>query len=104
MPILEEVVSLISEALDEKEISWKNANLSLEDKSRAGVHKWKAKTKFLPEFLSDDAIEEVKKLNAKADLIISEGKIEDVIFYFNKLTPEEKKECIAKLSEVLAAT
>lgn len=102
LPILEEVVSLISKALDEKEISWKNANLSLGDKSRASVHKWKEKTKFLPEFLSDDTIEEVKILNAKADAIISEGKIEDVIFYFNKLTAEEKNECIVKLSEISA--
>lgn len=101
LPILEEVVSLISSSLDEKEISWKNVNLSLGDKSRASVHKWKEKTRFLPEFLTDNTIEAVRKLNREADEIISEGKMEDVIFYFEKLDEYEKVTCIEKLSQLL---
>lgn len=101
LPILEGVINEISKALDEKEENWKTQNLSLGDKSRASVHKWKQKTEFLPEYLSEDTLQEVKQLCEEADNIISEGKLEDVIFYFNKLSVEEKKECIDKLSNLI---
>lgn len=101
LPILEEVISEISKSLDEKEETWKAQNLSLGDKSRESVHKWKQKTEFLPEYLSEDTIEKVNVLGKEADNIISEGKLEDVIFYFNKLSVEEKKECIEKLSSLI---
>ena len=38
-------------------------------------------------------------LGKEADEIISEGKIEDVIFYFDKLDDNEKKECLEKLKQ-----
>ena len=40
-----------------------------------------------------------KELDKEADNIISEGKIEDVIFYFDKLDETEKKECLEKLKQ-----
>ena len=43
----------------------------------------------------------VKVLDHEADEIISEGKIEDVIFYFDKLDDNEKRECIQKLQNRL---
>ncbi|MFT4144307.1 MAG: hypothetical protein QM644_07595 [Mobilitalea sp.] len=99
LPIIEEVILEISKSLDEKEVNWKNSNLSLGDKSRASVHKWKEKTQYLPEYLSDETIVQVKLIAKEADEIISEGKIEDVLFYFNKLDIREKKECIDKLNK-----
>lgn len=43
----------------------------------------------------------VKVLDKRADEIIKEGKIEDVIFYFDKLDEAEKRECIQKLQSRL---
>ena len=43
----------------------------------------------------------VEKLNVEADEIISEGKIEDVLFYFDKLDANEKKECLEKIMAAL---
>lgn len=43
----------------------------------------------------------VKILDQEADEIIREGKIEDVIFYFDKLDKVEKRECIQKLQSRL---
>ena len=40
-------------------------------------------------------------VDKEADEIISESKIEDVIFYFDKLDDNEKKECIRKLQSRL---
>ena len=45
-------------------------------------------------FLSPKTIELVEKLRIEADQIVSEGMIEDVVFYFNKLNPSEKKQCL----------
>lgn len=75
--------------------------LTLGDKSRKAVHKWKEKTAYLPEYLSEETIEKVKMVDKEADEIISEGKIEDVLFYFDKLDDVEKLECIQKLQNRL---
>ena len=101
LEILDEVIKTVSQKLDEREEQWKQTNLSLGDKKRESVHRWKEKTRFLPEYLSAETIEEIKKVDAEADEIIKEGKIEDVIFYFEKLDKDEKEECIMKLQELL---
>ena len=98
LPILEEVISEIEKTLNDKEEKWKEDNLSLGTKSRKDVHVWKDRTKFLPDYLSDDTLAKVKELDSEADEIISEGKIEDVLFYFDKLNNKEQKECLEKLS------
>ena len=74
---------------------------TLGDKSRKAVHKWKEKTAYLPEYLSEETIEKVKMVDKEADEIISEAKIEDVLFYFDKLDDVEKLECIQKLQNRL---
>lgn len=101
VPILEDVISEIEKSLDENEQKWIEVELMLGDKSRQAVHKWKERTRYLPEYLSDETVKKVKKLDKEADGIISEGKIEDVIFYFEKLDDNEQKECIKKLSEIV---
>ena len=65
------------------------------------VHKWKEKTAYLPEYLTEETIEKVKMVDKEADEIISEGKIEDVLFYIDKLDDVEKLECIQKLQNRL---
>lgn len=100
-PIINGVINEISKGLDEKEELWAKKNLSLGSKSREDIHKWKQKTKFLPEYLSEKTVKAVEKLNTEADEIISEGKIEDVLFYFEKLDSKEKKECLEKILSVL---
>ncbi len=101
LPIIEDVIIEIQKSLDQKEEEWKKSHLSLGDRSRANVHKWKEKTQYLPEFLSVDTVNKVKELSKEADEIISVGKIEDVIFYFEKLDDDEKKNCINKLHSLL---
>lgn len=97
LPILKEVIFDIERALDEKEQKWIVEELTLGDRSRKAVHHWKEKSQFLPEYLSEDTIAKAKELDREADALISEGKIEDVIFYFDKLDDDEKRECIRKL-------
>ena len=101
LPIIEDVIANIKRELDNREEKWIETELTLGDKSRQAVYRWKEKTRLLPEFLSIDTIAKVKLLDKEADDIISEGKIEDVIFYFDKLDEFEKKECIKKLEERL---
>ena len=99
--ILDEVIDQVKQSLDKKEADWKAVNLSLGDKSRNSVHRWKEKTKFLPDYLSKETKDEVKKIDAEADEIIKDGKIEDVVFYFDKLDATEKEECLKKLSKMI---
>ena len=55
----------------------------------------------MPGYLSDNTIVKIKELDKEADELISEGKIEDVIFYFDKLDDQEKQECVLKLKSRL---
>lgn len=59
------------------------------------------KIKIFAEFLPEETVAKVKVLDEEADEIISERKIEDVIFYFDKLNDNEKLECIQKLQNRL---
>ena len=99
--ILSEVIVGVSKKLDEKEDHWKKVNLTLGNKKRENVHRWKENIKFLPEYLSEKTRQEIKVIDIEADEIIKEGKIEDVVFYFDKLDREEKLECLKKLEELV---
>ncbi len=101
LSVLEGIISEFEKALEEKEQRWIADELTLGDKSRNAVHHWKEKLKILPEFLSKETIAMVKILDQEADEIIKESKIEDVIFYFDKLDEAEKRECIQKLQSRL---
>lgn len=101
IPIIETVILEISKSIDIKENKWKAKNLTLGDKSRSSVHKWKENIKYLPEYLSKDTLDTINMLDLEANLIISEGKIEDVVFYFEKLDETERKECVSKLLEMM---
>lgn len=101
VPILEDVILEIEKSLDSKEREWIASELTLGDKSRKAVHKWKETIRYLPAYLSNETVEKVKLLDKEADNIIREGKIEDVIFYFKKLDDEEQKECIKKLIKIV---
>lgn len=99
--VLDKVIAEVELTLDRKEAEWKAVNLSLGDKSRGSVHRWKEKTKFLPEYLSKETKDEVKKLDIEADEIIKVGKIEDVVFYFEKLDISEREECLRRLNGLI---
>jgi len=100
--ILNELINAVSSRLDDKEQQWVARNLSLGDKSRESIHHWKERIKFLPEYLSVDTHNKINELDAEADEIIKDGKIEDVIYYFDRLTADEKLECIKKLQGLLS--
>ena len=55
----------------------------------------------MPEFLSDETVIEFNKLQNEANEILSQGKIEDVVYYFEKLNDEEKETCMKKLSSLI---
>lgn len=96
--VIQDVYDNIVKKLDKEENNWKSQHLSLGDESREAVHRWKDSISYLPEYLSDETRNEVNELNIKAERIISEGKIEDVEFYFNKLDTDERIMCLKRLN------
>lgn len=46
--ILKTIISNVETELDKKEHYWIDNSLTLEDKSRGAVHRWKEKIKYLP--------------------------------------------------------
>lgn len=101
LPILDKAISEMKQKIDVKESEWRSANLTLGDKSRGSVHKFIECKKRLPLFLSTKTLEDIEIISQEANQIVSQGKIEDVIFYFEKLDTIEKKKCLEKLSEIL---
>lgn len=99
--ILEEIIQTVASKLDVKEEKWKEGNLTLGDNSREAVHRWKERIRFLPEYLSEETKQKIYALDMKADELIKVGKIDDVVFYFEKLSEAEKKECLERLRQLI---
>ena len=101
MDILEEIIQTVARKLDAREAEWKERNLTLGDESRESVHRWKEHISFLPEYLSEETRYEIHVMDMKADELIKVGKIDDVVFYFKKLSETEKKECLERLKHLM---
>ena len=99
--IIEAIISDIALQLDNKEQEWISKYLTLGDKSRESVHRWKAHIEYIPEYLSVDTQAKIKALDKEANDIIKVGKIDDVILYFNRLSKEEQIECFDKIKHIL---
>ena len=98
LPIINDSLELTSKKLDENDEKWRTDNITLGDKSRQAVHDWKRRIEELPAFLSERTLKEIKEMDAEADQLISEGKIEDVVLYFDRLDRKEKEKCLELLN------
>ncbi|SFC69995.1 hypothetical protein [Butyrivibrio sp. YAB3001] len=101
LSMIDAAIDEAEKSMDKKEDEWAKKYLSLGDKSRESVYKWKDATKFLPDYLSKKTKTKYKKLAEEAEAIISEGRIDDVLIQFEKLSDKEKKECLSKLEALL---
>lgn len=101
MPAVTDCIQTAKKKMNELDDNWRRENVTLGDRSRQAVHSWKLRIEILPAFLSEGTIAEVRKLDAEADRLISEGKIEDVIIYFDRLNIEEKRKCLDLLQQKL---
>ncbi|GFZ23113.1 hypothetical protein CMETHOX_10360 [Lacrimispora indolis] len=95
--VLEDVISSAENAIDTKDHVWRTQYLTLGNQTREEIHIWKDNTRILPAFLKQETIEAVEKMKIEADQIVSKAMIEDVVFYFKKLNPEERTRCLALL-------
>ena len=57
--------------------------------------------KEISEYLSEKTIERIQELDVEADEVIKDGKIDDVLYYFEKLEQSEKEECMRKLQNLM---
>lgn len=89
------------EKMDANETEWQNKYLVLEKNDRTKILQWFNDTIILPGCLKKSTIEQYFILKKDAELLISKGKIEDVVYYFKKLNYDEKSECINKLEQLV---
>lgn len=98
IPVIEDCITQTKKKMDQEDANWRKRYLTLGNKSRQDVYRWKDSIKMLPGFLSDETQMDVQKLDLEADKIISDAKIEDVLQYFNKLSISEKVKCVQILT------
>ncbi len=99
IPVITDCISIAKQSMDEQDAKWRKENVTLGNQSRQEIHAWKRRLEDLPAFLSNDTIEAIKVLDAKADKLISDGKIEDVLIYFDRLDSSEKRKCLDILNQ-----
>lgn len=99
--IISSIVQSVEVTMNKKEIEWKEKYLMMKEKSRENIYRWKDATKVLPGFLSERTLEEYNALAEEYELIISESRIDDVLYQFAKLSSKEKEECIKKLQTLI---
>lgn len=100
MPIIEDGIKMTYEMLNERDFRWRLENVTLHDKSRRAVHEWKQRIQELPLYISESTMEAIQELDVEAEKILSNGRIEDVLLYFKKLSPAEKEKCIELLKNI----
>ena len=98
IPVIEDCISKTKEIIDQEDAAWRKRYLTLGNRSRQDVYTWKENIKMLPAFLSDATKYDILKLDAEAEQIISDGKIEDVLQYFGKLSMDEQIKCVRILN------
>lgn len=99
IPIINDTITMAKASMDEQDRTWREENVNLGDRSRQAIYTWKQRIQGLPAYLSDETLRAVKELDVEADQLISDGKIEDVVFYFDRLDYSEKGKCLDILTE-----
>jgi len=99
LSIINNIIKIHTEKFDSQEETWIKTYGNLDDKSSAHILWWKDKVKYLPNYLSEKTSKTIEKLKIEADEILSKNRVEEVVFYFNKLSDEEKKECLKLLQQ-----
>lgn len=94
IPIITDCIAIGNKAMDERDNKWRMENVTLGSKSRQEIHEWKRRIEELPAYISDETKEMIRILDMEADHLISEGKIEDVVIYFDRLDASEKRKCL----------
>ena len=99
IPIITDCITLAKNRMDELDHKWRMENVTLGGKSRQEIHAWKRRLEDLPAYISEETKEKIKILDLEADRLISEGKIEDVVIYFDRLDSSEKRRCLDILKD-----
>lgn len=97
--VLENAIKAAESTIDDRDRQWRDKYLTLGDRRRETIHRWRENIRVLPTYLKPETIEAVTVMKAEAEKIISAANIEDVVFYFKKLTEAERKQCLAILAE-----
>lgn len=95
--VLEDVINRSQDYIDQKDQEWRTRNLVFKNKQRETIHDWIENTRVLPAYLKQETIDLVIKMRIEANEIISNAKIDDVLYYYDKLNDIEKKKCIELL-------
>lgn len=92
--VISDSIGIAKRKMDTRDEQWRVQNVTLGNKSRQEVYAWKQRIKELPPFLSDITMKAIMSLDIEADQLISDGKIEDVVFYYERLNNDEKRKCL----------
>lgn len=99
--VIQDCITNTADCMDRKDSLWCTENLTLGKKTRQDVYEWKDRIKVLPKYLSDNTKQAIALMDKEAETIISDGKIEDVLQFFKKLSISEKKKCLNILQQLV---
>lgn len=101
LDIIDSIVDNKEENFDILEEKWIEKNLDIEGYSRYEILNWLEKTKNAPGFLTDESVEKLNKVRKEAEKLVSKGKVDDVVHYFEKLELSEMEECLKLLENII---
>ena len=99
LEIMDKIINSQTANMNMQEETWNKSYGTLGDKSTNHILWWKDKIKSLPSYLSENSIKNIEKLKIEAEEILSKNRVEEVLFCFDKLTLEEKKNCLEELKK-----
>ena len=103
LPIIDGIANKNFAQMDNLETNWKDRYLALPCGDRNALLTWMDRTRVLPVFLSEKTIEEYLELKKKVSQMLSQAKIDDVVFSFKNLNHQEQLDCLDILQKMTAS-
>lgn len=96
---IERFIDFYREEMNQLENDWINDNMDLGEETANDIYEWKNTVDNLPKYLSKETQTKIAELDAKADVILREQRIETAVHYFQELDDKEKELFFEKIGK-----
>ena len=97
--IINDIWALLKNEQSEMDKKWSLSYLNIDGMDRPQMHQWLERVAIPPAYLSPETLSKLALLKEKILQSVKDGQIEDVLYYFNKLDPESKIQCLELLKK-----
>ena len=101
LSMLEGLAETVEKELDRKDKAWAEKHLEMIPEDLPSIHAWIQDTDILPNYLRDETKMAYAEMKKAVEERMSKARIDDIVFRFNSLSDDEKRNCMGILSKIV---